>query len=212
MYIFFSQIYRWIAQTIYAKTSNLTFFHHQGLTLANTLFPDSVLGTKLPDFHLHLFYIKIFWTIARVSRNIIPLTYWNIKVCSYFEYFYRMLIFTRRLFKGQIKLYMHIARKPNKEIVYFPAVLLFYFLRTHFSHMGKCVYICQTFFGGFLSPSMQKKLTLFHPQDLTLVNTLFPDSVLGTKFPDFHLHLVFIKTSLRITIEWPEYYPVEILK
>jgi hypothetical protein len=36
----------------------LTLFHRQGLTLANTLSPDSALGTQLPDFHLHLFYIK----------------------------------------------------------------------------------------------------------------------------------------------------------
>jgi hypothetical protein len=54
-----SQNYRSIALTVYAK-NNLTLFHHQGLTLENTLFPDSVLGTQLPEFHLHLFYIKTF--------------------------------------------------------------------------------------------------------------------------------------------------------
>jgi hypothetical protein len=35
--------------------NKLTLFHRQGLTHANTLFPDSALGTQLPDFHLHLF-------------------------------------------------------------------------------------------------------------------------------------------------------------
>jgi hypothetical protein len=38
--------------------NKLTLFHRQGLTLANTLFPDSALGTQLPNFHHHLFYIK----------------------------------------------------------------------------------------------------------------------------------------------------------
>jgi hypothetical protein len=40
--------------------NNLTLFHHQGLTLESILFPDSVLGIQLRDFHLHLFYIKQF--------------------------------------------------------------------------------------------------------------------------------------------------------
>jgi hypothetical protein len=38
--------------------NKLTFFHRQGLTLANTLFPDSALGTQLPNFHHQLFCIK----------------------------------------------------------------------------------------------------------------------------------------------------------
>jgi hypothetical protein len=38
--------------------NKLTLFHRQGLTHANTLFPDSSLGTQIPDFHVHFFYIK----------------------------------------------------------------------------------------------------------------------------------------------------------
>jgi hypothetical protein len=38
--------------------NKLTLFHRQGLTLASILFPDSALGTQLPEFHLHFFYIK----------------------------------------------------------------------------------------------------------------------------------------------------------
>ena len=38
----------------------LTHFHHEDLNLENTLFHDTVLGTLLPDFHNHVFYIKTF--------------------------------------------------------------------------------------------------------------------------------------------------------
>ena len=44
--------------TLNTSCSVNTMVLSASLTLANTLFPDSELGTQLPDFQLNLFFVK----------------------------------------------------------------------------------------------------------------------------------------------------------
>jgi hypothetical protein len=105
-----------------------------------------------------------------------------------------VIIFTSRLFKGQGKLYTHIARKPNNETDYFPAVYYSIFKAHAFLTWPENAFEFFIHFSVDLFRRVCKNyLTLFHRQDLTLVNTLFLDSALGTQLPDIHLHLFYIK-------------------
>jgi hypothetical protein len=66
--------------TLNTSCSVNTMVLSASLTLANTLFPDSVLGTQLPDFQLNLFFVK------RICRKI--LSTWNIQIlelCSLYD-------------------------------------------------------------------------------------------------------------------------------
>jgi hypothetical protein len=176
MHIFSS--YRFIDRSIVLRDlckNKLTLFRYQGLNLVNTLFLGSVLAIKL-----------LCWNILKKTLRI-----WCFEVnkswciCSYFLALLQPMKLSVVLYTVQLEWKLSCKNRvflgENNYIQIFSTHAFFTWANAH-------TFITKLSIDSF-DNLCKNNLTLFHHQGLTLENTLFPDSALGTQLPDFHHHL-----------------------